>query len=50
MLSTEEMIVQVRNPLAARDRETQILFPLFDMGRNVAPIKLRILFDEVSGT
>jgi hypothetical protein len=44
------MMVEVGDPLTARIREAEILFPLFDMGRNVVPVELRILFNEVSGT
>src|SRR5271165_5210497 len=44
------MVIEVCNPLATRVGETEILFPLCDTRRNVAPVELWILLDEVNGT
>src|SRR4029077_13070114 len=48
MLGAQDVIVEVRDPLAAGDGEGQIFHSVLEMHRDAVPEETRIFLDEIS--
>src|SRR5450631_2505154 len=48
-LRTQDMMVQVCDPLPAGSRHVQVFYPVLDVHRDAVPEKCRVLFNDVGG-